>query len=116
MKFSTKLWQRSHKSYATTVPQVALFQLDLSKKQHVLWEYDQKKSRWAVSFSEKTTLPIKTKLWKRSQKSYATTIPYPVLFTLDEEKDYDIIWEYDKSLKKWTIEFATTKVLDGKKK
>ena len=115
MKFSTKLWQRSQKSFATTIPQVALFQLDHSKRYFVIWEFDSKKSRWMVSFSKKKSdARIKTKLWKRSQRSYATTIPYAALFTLDENLGYDVIWEYDTKLKRWTIEFVEKE--DGKKK
>lgn len=117
MKFSTKLWQRSPKSFATTIPQVALFQLDLSKKYSVIWDFDQKNEKWTVSFSEKkTTARIKTKLWKRSQRSFATTIPYAAIFTLDENKGYDLVWEYDTKLKKWTLDFVMKKVLDEKKK
>jgi len=45
-----------------------------------------------------------TKLWKRSQKSFATTIPHIVLLGLDEEKDNEVVWEYNEKLKKWTVE------------
>ena len=45
-----------------------------------------------------------TKLWRRSQKSYATTIPHVVLLGMDEEKDYAVVWEYNEKLKKWTAE------------
>jgi hypothetical protein len=44
-----------------------------------------------------------TKLWKRSKKSFATTIPHVVLLDLDEDKQHNVVWEYDASLKKWTI-------------
>ncbi len=44
-----------------------------------------------------------TKLWKRSKKSYATTIPQIVLLTIDESKEYDVVWEFDKKCNKWTI-------------
>ena len=51
-------------------------------------------------------MKFKTKLWKRSQKSYATTVPHIVLFTLDESKKYKVVWEYDKNLGKWTVDFV----------
>lgn len=47
-----------------------------------------------------------TKLWKRSQKSYATTIPHVALFNIDESKHYDVLWEYNSQLGKWTIDFV----------
>jgi len=49
-------------------------------------------------------MKFKTKLWKRSKKSYATTIPHIVLLTMDESKDHDVVWEFDKKLQKWTME------------
>lgn len=45
-----------------------------------------------------------TKLWKRSRKSYATTIPHIALLTMDETKNYDVVWEYNDKIKKWTFE------------
>lgn len=47
-----------------------------------------------------------TKLWKRSNKSFATTIPHPVLFMIDESKDYNVEWNYDPVSKKWSIDFS----------
>jgi len=41
-------------------------------------------------------MKIKTKLWKKSLSSFATTIPQVALLPLDEDKRYDVIWEYDK--------------------
>ena len=46
-----------------------------------------------------------TKLWKRSKKSFATTIPHIAVLSIDENKKYDVEWEYDEKLKKWTISF-----------
>ena len=45
-----------------------------------------------------------TKLWKRSNKSFATTIPHIVLLTMDENKDYEVVWEFNEKLQKWTAE------------
>ncbi|MBR9675527.1 hypothetical protein GOV05_00805 [Candidatus Woesearchaeota archaeon] len=49
-------------------------------------------------------MKFKTKLWRRSQKSFATTIPHIALLSIDEEKDHEVIWEYNDKLKKWTFE------------
>ncbi|NQU79581.1 hypothetical protein HQ545_07465 [Candidatus Woesearchaeota archaeon] len=52
MRFNTKLWKRSQKSFATTIPHVALFQLDESKKHEVVWEYNSEIGKWTISFKE----------------------------------------------------------------
>ena len=109
MKFRTKLWRRSEKSYATTIPQALLFMLDTSKKYNVEWTYDPKLNKWSVKFLEATqsskskVISFKTSLWKRSQKSFATTIPHAVLLQIDENKKYEAEWEFDSKMQKWTI-------------
>ena len=45
-----------------------------------------------------------TKLWKRSQKSFATTIPHVVLLGMNEDKSHEVVWEYNYKIKKWTFE------------
>ena len=50
-----------------------------------------------------------TKLWKRSQKSFATTIPHIVLLHLNEDKDYNVVWEYNSNVNKWTVTFKEKK-------
>ena len=50
-----------------------------------------------------------TKLWRRSQKSYATTIPHIVLLSLKESKNNEVVWEYNDKLKKWTVEIKEAK-------
>ena len=52
MKFLTKLWKRSQKSFATTIPHVALFQLDDSKRHEVVWEYNSEIGKWTIDFKE----------------------------------------------------------------
>jgi hypothetical protein len=54
-------------------------------------------------------MKFKTKLWKRSEKSFATTIPHIVLLSMDESKKQDVIWEYDPKLGKWTLEVKQSK-------
>ncbi len=52
-KFKTKLWQRSQKSYASTLPHLALLNLDIeNKKYKVIWEFGDKIGKWTVSFKE----------------------------------------------------------------
>ena len=48
-------------------------------------------------------MKFRTRLWKRSNKSFATTIPHIALLSMDEDKNYDVVWEYNEKLKRWTI-------------
>ncbi len=98
------MWKRAKKSFATTIPRALLFRIDLAKKHFVEWEYISKLDKWVIDFVEKKNkvkLKFYTFLWKRSQRSYAT--PYPVLVHIDEDKDYEIEYEFDKELQKWTV-------------
>jgi hypothetical protein len=54
-------------------------------------------------------MKFKTKLWKRSSKSFATTIPHIVLLSMDESKKHNVIWEYNSKLGKWTCEIKESK-------
>jgi len=44
-----KLYRRGS-SFETTIPMPLLFALDLTKKHHVLFDFDQATGRWFVSF------------------------------------------------------------------
>lgn len=57
-----------------------------------------------------------TKLWKRSLKSFATTIPHIVLLSLDEKKENEVIWEFNKELNKWTVEIKEKEEAKDEKK
>lgn len=109
MRFLTKLWRRSDRSFATTIPLPLLFKLNLDDKHTVEWSYDSKSSQWSVDFIENKKVKkgigtkIYTLLWKRSQKSYGTTLPHPVIMYLDEIKNHEVEWEYDPKISKWTI-------------
>ncbi|MEM4755581.1 MAG: hypothetical protein QW594_00430 [Candidatus Woesearchaeota archaeon] len=49
---------------------------------------------------------LKRKLYKRGS-SYETTIPKPLLFALDLEKNkYDVLFTYDQEKNHWIISFA----------
>ncbi len=49
-------------------------------------------------------MKFKTKLWKRSEKSFASTIPHIALLTMDEEQDHEVVWEYNEKIGKWTFD------------
>jgi hypothetical protein len=43
MNFETALWKRSQRSYGTTVPHLALLNLDVkNKKYKVIWEFNER--------------------------------------------------------------------------
>ena len=50
-----------------------------------------------------------TKLWKRSKKSFATTIPHVALLNLDENKQYNVEWEFNSKINEWTIRLKEVK-------
>jgi hypothetical protein len=54
---------------------------------------------------------IKRKLYKRGS-SYETTVPMPLLFALDPNKKYNVLFKYDPS-GKWFMEFEP--IEEGKK-
>ena len=51
---------------------------------------------------------IKRKLYKRGS-SYETTIPMPLLFAIDRNKKYNVVFTYDQSKNRWYIEFEERK-------
>lgn len=51
-------------------------------------------------------MKFKTKLWKRSEKSFASTIPHIALLSMDEEKNHEVVWEYNAQIGKWTFELV----------
>lgn len=59
-------------------------------------------------------MKFNTKLWKRSQKSFATTIPHIVLLGIDESKEHDVVWEFNSDLKKWTFSLEPKKEKKGR--
>ncbi|KHO45216.1 MAG: hypothetical protein QS98_C0012G0056 [archaeon GW2011_AR3] len=59
-------------------------------------------------------MKIKTKLWKRSPTSFATTIPQIAVMPLDEDKEYNVTWEYDRQNDLWKVKFEEIK--KGEKK
>lgn len=53
---------------------------------------------------------FRRKLYKRGS-SFETTIPMPLLFALDKEKKYNVVFSYDANENKWIVSFE---VAEGK--
>ena len=51
---------------------------------------------------------LKRKLYKRGS-SYETTIPMPLLFALDKNKKYNVVFFFDQDANKWYIKFEERK-------
>ena len=47
---------------------------------------------------------FKRKLYKRGS-SFETTIPMPLLFALDKNKKYSVVFSFDADANKWFIKF-----------
>lgn len=56
-------------------------------------------------------MKIKTKIWKRGQNSYATTIPQNILLlrNIDVDKPVNVLWSVDLKTGKFTVEFEEVK-------
>ena len=46
---------------------------------------------------------FKRKLYKRGS-SYETTIPMPILFSIDTDKKNNVVFKFDKKQKRWYVE------------
>ena len=53
-------------------------------------------------------MKIKRKLYKRGS-SYETTIPMPLLFSLDLQKKQEVTFEFDAKKQRWYLSFSTLK-------
>jgi hypothetical protein len=49
---------------------------------------------------------IKRKLYKRGS-SFETTVPMPLLFALDKDKKYYVVFKFDESNQRWYVEFES---------
>ena len=56
-------------------------------------------------------MKIRTKIWKRGQNSFATTIPQTVLLlrNVDTSKPVNVFWSIDLKSGKFTVEFEEGK-------
>lgn len=53
-------------------------------------------------------MEIRRKLYTRGS-SYETTIPMPLLFSLDKKKKHEVVFKFDKKNNKWHIEIVEVK-------
>lgn len=51
---------------------------------------------------------LKRKLYARGS-SFETTLPMPLLFKLDKNKKYNVIFKYDTQKDKWYLDFEELK-------
>ena len=49
-------------------------------------------------------MELRRKLYKRGS-SFETTIPMPILFSLDKNRKYNVIFKFDPEKKQWYMEF-----------
>ena len=54
-------------------------------------------------------MEFKRKLYKRGS-SFETTIPMPMLFALNKEKKYNVIFAFDSEANKWFLKFEERRV------
>ena len=47
---------------------------------------------------------IKRKLYKRGS-SFETTLPMPLIFTIDKSKKYNVVFVFDEETQRWYVEF-----------
>ena len=91
-----KLYKRGS-SYEITIPKAILWNLDLSRKYNVI--FNKKKDRWFIRFKEfgkeSKGRAIVRRLYKRGD-SYETTLPAQILFSLDLNKKYKVVFVSDK--------------------
>jgi hypothetical protein len=51
MNIETALWKQSQRSYAITIPHIALLNLDVENKRYkVIWKFNERVSKKTVSF------------------------------------------------------------------
>jgi hypothetical protein len=58
----------------------------------------------ALDFLIKMSTEFKRKLYKRGS-SFETTIPMPLLFALDKNKKYNVVFAFDADQNKWYLKF-----------
>ncbi len=100
-----KLYKRGA-SYEVTIPSAILFGLNLQKKQFVNFELIDNK--WHLFLTQKDIQKqnlISRKLYHRGS-SYETTLPLPMILTLQKNKNYYVTFEFDQD---WIINFEEIK-------
>lgn len=56
---------------------------------------------------------IRRNMYKRGS-SFETTIPMPLLFGIDEGKEYDVIFSYNEGKNRWYVRFEERNPGEGK--
>ena len=59
------------------------------------------------------TTTIKRKLYKRGS-SFETTIPMPLLFALNKDSKYNVLFKFDEVNMRWYIDFEVAEQLPDK--
>lgn len=102
-EITRRLYKRGG-SYEVTIPSAILWNLDLKKKHNIIFQL--LGGKWSFSFEElgrekPSPDKILRKLYKKGD-SYETTLPHPVLFGLNQDKGYLVVFTFDKN---WYISF-----------
>ena len=58
---------------------------------------------------------IKRKLYRRGS-SFETTVPMPLLFSLDLDKKHNVLFNFDQQSNRWYIEFEEAGETRGRQK
>ena len=53
-------------------------------------------------------MEFKRRLYKRGS-SFETTIPRPLLFELEQKRKHNVVFNFDKTNKRWYVEFEERK-------
>ena len=61
--------------------------------------------KWSIL---KALMELRRKLYTRGS-SYETTIPAPLLFSIDKKKKHDVIFSYEPEKNQWSIKIAERK-------
>ena len=59
-------------------------------------------------------MEIRRKLYARGS-SYETTIPMPMLFSIDKKKKYEVVFQFDQKNNKWYVKIEEENTLVKKK-
>ena len=53
-------------------------------------------------------IEFRRKLYKRGS-SFETTVPMPLLFSLDRKKKYNVLFRFDSKKNRWYVDFGETR-------
>ena len=58
-----------------------------------------------------SAIELRRKLYKRGS-SYETTIPMPLLFAMQSDKKYHVVFSYDPDLNRWFVKLEEIKKVE----